>query len=426
MGMLGLPRGKVSLNSMIARTAAVALVCAAVIAPLASAFTTPFTPISGLRQARQTPLAGAQRVGPLFGKSPLPARRTNERTNLKMAYEIDLKGKVAFIGGVADASGYGWAIAKQLANAGATIVVGTWPPVLTIFERGLKKGFGEDAKLLDGSDMKIAKIYPLDAMFSDPSEIPEDVKANKRYAGLTDFDIESCAKAVERDFGKVDILVHSLANGPEVTKPLLETSRNGYLAASSASAYSFVSMMQHFGPLMPPGGSALSLTFIASERVVPGYGGGMSSAKAQLESDTKTLAWEAGRRFGVRVNTISAGPLASRAATAIKKGAAGERNFIDYCIDYNIANTPLPDPLYSDDVGRAALALCSELTGAVTGTCQYVDNGMHAMGLAVDSESFAEYVEKQSGYPWDEWKPEVGFKKHGLPSPYDKDAAPVA
>merc|ERR1711966_483748 len=425
MGMLGLPRGKVSLNSMIARTAAVALVCAAVIAPLASAFTTPFTPISGLRQARQTPLAGAQRVGPLFGKSPLPARRTNERTNLKMAYEIDLKGKVAFIGGVADASGYGWAIAKQLANAGATIVVGTWPPVLTIFERGLKKGFGEDAKLLDGSDMKIAKIYPLDAMFSDPSEIPEDVKANKRYAGLTDFDIESCAKAVERDFGKVDILVHSLANGPEVTKPLLETSRNGYLAASSASAYSFVSMMQHFGPLMPPG-LLLSLTFIASERVVPGYGGGMSSAKAQLESDTRTLAFEAGRRWGVRVNTISAGPLASRAATAIKKGAAGERNFIDYCIDYNIANTPLPDPLYSDDVGRAALALCSELTGAVTGTCQYGDNGMHAMGLAVDSESFAEYVEKQSGYPWDEWKPEVGFKKHGLPSPYDKDAAPVA
>lgn len=66
--------------------------------------------------------------------------------------------QVAFIGGVADSSGYGWAIAKQLANAGATIIVGTWPPVLTLFERGIKKGFGEDSKLIDGSDMKIEKV----------------------------------------------------------------------------------------------------------------------------------------------------------------------------------------------------------------------------------------------------------------------------
>jgi enoyl-[acyl-carrier protein] reductase I len=374
--------------------------------------------------------------GSLVGRSlSLRSAPTARRANTahaatqspKMGYNLDLTGKVAFIAGVADSTGYGWAIAKQLANAGATIVIGTWPPVMTLFQRGLSKGFGEDQKLMDGSDMKIAKVYPLDAMFSNPSEIPEDVKNNKRYAGLEAYDIQSCAEQVAKDFGKIDILVHSLANGPEVTKPLLETSRSGYLAASSASAYSMVSMMQHFGPHMNKGGSAVSLTFIASERVVPGYGGGMSSAKAQLESDTKTLAWEAGRAFGVRVNTISAGPLASRAATAIKKGAPGERNFIDYCIDYNIANTPLPDPLYSDDVGRAALALCSELTGAVTGTCQYVDNGMHAMGLAVDSSSFSEYVGKQSGGPWDDWKPEVGFKKHGLPSPYDAKAAePVA
>jgi hypothetical protein len=80
-----------------------------------------------------------------------------------------------------------------------------------------------------------------------------------------------------------------------------------------------ISMLQHFGPIMPEGGAAVSLTYLASERVVPGYGGGMSSAKAQLESDTRVLAWEAGRKFGIRVNTISAGPLASRAAVAIKK-----------------------------------------------------------------------------------------------------------
>ena len=72
-------------------------------------------------------------------------------------------------------------------------------------------------------------------------------------------------------------------------------------------------MVQHFGRIMPPGGSCLSLTFLAAERVIPGYGGGMSSAKAQLESDTKTLAWEAGRKYGIRVNTISAGLVSSLA-----------------------------------------------------------------------------------------------------------------
>lgn len=251
-------------------------------------------------------------------------------------------------------------------------------------------------------------------MFSTPEEVPDDIKNNKRYAGLTGYDIKSCAAAIKRDYGKVDILIHSLANGPEVTRPLLETSRPGYLAASSASAYSMVSMVSNFGPLMPPGGACLSLTYLASERVVPGYGGGMSSAKAQLESDTKVLAWEAGRKYGIRINTISAGPLASRAAIAIKKGAAGERNYIDYCIDYNLANVPLPKPLEADDVGRWALALCSDLGGAVTGTCQYVDNGMHAMGLTVDSSSFKEYIDKQSGDPWDYWKPDVGMKRLGL------------
>ena len=76
---------------------------------------------------------------------------------------------------------------------------------------------------------------------------------------------------------------------------------------------------QHLSPMMNEGGAALSLTYIASENVIPGYGGGMSSAKAALESDTRTLAWEAGRRHAVRVNTISAGPLKSRAAAAIGK-----------------------------------------------------------------------------------------------------------
>ena len=124
---------------------------------------------------------------------------------------------------------------------------------------------------------------------------------------------------IRQDFGEpaLDIVVHSLANAPEVKSPLVDTSRQGYLAAVSVSAYSNISLVRHLAPLMRSGGSFLSLTYMAGERVIPGYGGGMSSAKAALEADTRTLAFEAGRRWGVRVNAISAGPWASRAATAI-------------------------------------------------------------------------------------------------------------
>ena len=309
------------------------------------------------------------------------------KTQLSMAATVDLKGKVAFIAGVADSTGYGWAIAKSLADAGATIVIGTWPPVLKIFQMGLKKGqFDEDSILSDGSKMVIDKVYPLDAVFDTPEDVPVEIKDNKRYAGLDGYTISEVAAAIEKDYGKIDILVHSLANGPEVTKPLLETSRKGYLAASSASAYSFVSLVQKFGPIMNEGGSALSLTYIAAEKVIPGYGGGMSSAKAQLESDTKTLAYEGGRKYGLRINTISAGPLKSRAASAIGK-EPGTKSFIEMAIDYSKANACLGQDLYSEDVGNSALFLCSPLARSITGITMYVDNGLHAMGMALDSKS---------------------------------------
>merc|ERR1719454_2672046 len=141
--------------------------------------------------------------------------------------------------------------------------------------------------LSDGTKMEIQKVYPLDAVFDTPADIPDDVKENKRYAGLDGYTIEEVADKIAADYGKIDILVHSLANGPEVTKPLLETSRKGYLAANSASAYSFVSLVAHCAPIMNDGGAAVSLTYIAAEDVIPGYGGGMSSAKAALESDTR-------------------------------------------------------------------------------------------------------------------------------------------
>ena len=309
-------------------------------------------------------------------------RRTPARVSLNAApQEGDLSGKVAFVAGVADSTGYGWAIAKSLAEAGCKIIVGTWPPVLAIFKKSLEGGkMDADRELSGGRTMDIDKIYPLDAVFDTPEDVPEETKTNKRYAGLDGYTISEVAKQIEADYGKIDFMIHSLANGPEVTKPLLETSRRGYLGANSASAYSFVSLVQHCAPIMNEGGAALSLTYIASEDVIPGYGGGMSSAKAALESDTRTLAWEAGRKYGIRVNTISAGPLKSRAASAISEKGS-KKSFIEVGIDYCTANAPLPKDLKSTDVGETAAFLVSPLSSAVTGMTVYVDNGMHAMGM---------------------------------------------
>ncbi|XVF07347.1 hypothetical protein REPUB_Repub06bG0130700 [Reevesia pubescens] len=294
---------------------------------------------------------------------------------------IDLRGKRAFIAGVADDNGYGWAIAKSLAAAGAEILVGTWVPALNIFESSLRRGKFDESRILpDGSLMEITKVYPMDAVYDCPEDVPEDVKTNKRYSGSSNWTVQELVETVKKDFGSIDILVHSLANGPEVSKPLLETSRNGYLAALSASSYSFISLLKHFIPIMNPGGASISLTYIASERIIPGYGGGMSSAKAALESDTRVLAFEAGRKHKVRVNTISAGPLRSRAAKAI--------GFIDMMIDYSLANAPLQKELSAEEVGNAAAFLVSPLSSAITGAVVYVDNGLNAMGVGVDSPIF--------------------------------------
>lgn len=298
---------------------------------------------------------------------------------------IDLRGKRALVAGVADDGGFGFAIAKALAQAGASVCVGTWPPAMGIFEKLLERGkMDESLTLADGSKMAFERIYPLDAAFDNLDDAPADIRENKRYQERGDFTIAGIAAAMQADFGEdsLDILVHSLANGPEVKKPLLETSRRGYLEAIGTSAYSNVSLVRALGPLFREGASVVSLTYLASERAVPGYGGGMSSAKAALESDTRTLAWEAGRAWGLRVNTISAGPYASRAASAI--------GFIDRMIRFYEGNAPLSRSLQAMDVGHTAAFLSSPLAAGITGSVVYVDNGFHAMGAAMSAPELSE------------------------------------
>ncbi|HKU43969.1 MAG TPA: enoyl-[acyl-carrier-protein] reductase [Polyangiales bacterium] len=295
---------------------------------------------------------------------------------------IDLRGKRAFVAGVADDAGFGFAIAKHLAQAGASVCVGTWPPAYGIFTKLLQLGkIKESLQFSDGGELRFEHIYPLDAEFDTMDDVPQEIRDNRRYKEHADYSIQGVAGLVAKQFGDkpLDIVVHSLANGPEVKKPLIETSRKGYLAAVSASSYSFVSMVRSFAPLMRERGAFLNLSFMASERVIPGYGGGMSSAKAALESDTRTLAYEAGRLYGARVNSISAGAWASRAASAI--------GFIEKMIEYTKRNAPLPEAIVPEEVGATAAFLCSPLGSGITGSTIYVDKGFHTMGIAADAVS---------------------------------------
>src|SRR5690348_14816497 len=184
---------------------------------------------------------------------------------------IDLTGKHALVAGVADDGGFGFAIAKALAEAGAKVSVATWPPALGIFKTMLERGkMDASLKLSSGDKLQFARIYPLDAEFDRLDDVPAELRENRRYRDQGDFTISGLAAAVKADLGEgaLDIVVHSLANGSEVKKPMLETSRRGYLSAVSASAYSNVSLVQHMSPIMRRGGSFLSLSYMASERVI--------------------------------------------------------------------------------------------------------------------------------------------------------------
>lgn len=295
---------------------------------------------------------------------------------------IDLRGKRALVAGVADAGGFGFAIARALYECGATVSVASWPPAMGIFEKMLERGKFDEARQL-GKDhlaatdqLEFEKIYPLDAMYDTMDDVPEEVKTNKRYASRGDFTMTGLADSWKKDFGdgSLDILVHSLANGPEVHLDLIETSRKGYLAALSASTYSLTGLCNKMCPLMNRGGSILSLSYLAAVQVIHGYGGGMSSAKAALECDTRYLSYQLGRRYGLRINTISAGPFLSRAANAT--GVVG-----DY-IEHYEQHAPIQEKLTQEEVSNFAAFISSPLASGMTGSVVYVDKGFHALGMS--------------------------------------------
>jgi enoyl-[acyl-carrier protein] reductase I len=195
-----------------------------------------------------------------------------------------------------------------------------------------------------------------------------------------DDQVDALFEAVGREMGKLDFVVHSLAYAPPETfgNPFHKTSRKDWQTAMDVSAYSLVSVAQRAAPLMSDGGSILTLTYLAAERVVPHYNM-MGVAKAALEASMRYLAFELGPK-GIRVNAISAGPVRTVAARSISGfgdmyGEAGRLSMLKRNID-------------QQEVGGLALALVSDaLGGGITGETIYVDAGFHAIGMFLPEEA---------------------------------------
>lgn len=295
---------------------------------------------------------------------------------------IDLTGKVALVTGVGDNESFAWFISKGLQAAGAKLVWGVHPRMQRIVEGFLESDKPDDVESrvlpFGKGTLKVDKVLPCDVSYDTMADVPESVRTDRRYTRIEeqhgDYSIAGLMAKVKETHGGVDALIHSVAFAPEIKSKLVDTTRAGYWTAISISAYSLIGLVRAGLPLMEnrPGGAAVvGLTYLGGVRVVPHYGGGMSTAKAALEIDAKQLAHNVGSR-NVRINLISAGPYASRAA----KGIGDIKKMIDYAAE----RSPLPRGIEPEEVANTAAFLCSPLASAITGHVLYVDCGYNVMG----------------------------------------------
>jgi enoyl-[acyl-carrier protein] reductase I len=296
---------------------------------------------------------------------------------------INLQGKIALITGVGDNESFAWFISKALQAAGARLVFAVHPRMIRIVE-GFLHGDGEEdikSRVLPygAGNLTVDKLLPCDVGYDTIEDVPKETREDRRYKRVEeqhgDYSIQGLMKAVQASHGAVDILLHSVAFSPEIKNKAVDTSRSAYLTALSISAYSLTALCRAATPLMenrPDGASVVSLTYIGGDRVVPHYGGGMSTAKAALQIDTQQLASNLGPK-NIRINTISAGPYGSRAARSI-----GD---IQHMIDYAAQRSPLPRGIRPEEVANATVFLCSPLASAITGHILYVDCGYNVMGV---------------------------------------------
>lgn len=190
-----------------------------------------------------------------------------------------------------------------------------------------------------------------------------------------DDQIAATAEKAASHFGKIDVLVHSIAfaGKDELSKPYYQTSRNGFKNALDISVFSFVALTNAFLRLMNPSGSIMCLTYYGSVKVAPNYNV-MGVAKAALESSTRYLAFDLGPQK-IRVNAISAGPIRTLAAA----GVGGFRDMYKHFADA----APLRENVTIDDVGNAAVFLASDLSARITGEVLYVDSGFNTVGVQI-------------------------------------------
>ncbi len=259
-----------------------------------------------------------------------------------------MKGKRGLIVGVANNKSIAYGIAKACREQGAELA-------FTYLNDALKKRVEPIANEL-GSDM----VYPLDV--SKPEEF------------------EALVKNLEERWGSFDFVVHAVAFAPKeaLSEPFVQTSKAAFDVAMDISVYSLIELSRHMLPMLNPGASILTLSYLGAEKYVPNYNV-MGVAKAALEATVRYLAVDLGSENGIRVNAISAGPIKTLAASGI-----GDFRFL---LKWNEANAPLGRNVTIEEVGNSAMYLLSPLSSGVTGEIHYVDAGYNIMGMAaIDDE----------------------------------------
>jgi len=258
-----------------------------------------------------------------------------------------LDGKKGLILSIANSHSIAWHIANNCVKHGATIGIGHLPGEK--MERRVKKA-------MDEGGYADSWMYPCDV--------------------ASDQSIDAFFAAAKEKFGQIDFLVHSLAFANKDYLDVKEgvftsTPREVFTQACDISAYSLIALTRAAQPLMENGGSVIALSYLGSEKVIPGYNV-MGVAKAALESTARYLAYDLGRKK-IRVNTISAGPIKTLSAMAV--------GGIDEMFAHMERKAPLHRNVEGDEVGRTAVYLLSELSDGVTGENIYVDCGFNVVGL---------------------------------------------